>query len=73
MSDRKRYEPEFDPVRVRDISIAVYKMRIVADSGEGAVERIIAKDADDGSKLRERARSYDKLTRCYMRVLGEGK
>jgi hypothetical protein len=64
-------EPEFDQERVRDISVEVYKMRLVADSGEGAVERMLAKDGDTGSKLREvRAVAYDALTRCYMRAMG---
>jgi hypothetical protein len=40
----------------------------VQDSGEGAVERMIAADKDTGEKLAGRAAAYDALTRCYMRV-----
>lgn len=69
--EAKKREPEFDPERVRDISVEVYKMRLVADSGKGAVERMIAKDGDNGEKLRNvRANAYDPLTRCYMRAMG---
>jgi hypothetical protein len=72
MSDeKKKREPEFDPVRVRDVSVEVYKARLVQDSGAGAVERMIAKDGDNGERLRDvRAVAYDKLTRCYMRAMG---
>lgn len=69
MTEKKKREPEFDPETVRNASVAVYKMRLVADSGEGAVERMIAKDGDAGEKLRSRAGFYDVLTRCYMRAL----
>lgn len=61
---------EFDPVRVREVSIAVYKARLIEDSGEGAVERMLEKDNDGGKKLSGRAHAYDPLTRAYMRVLG---
>ena len=56
--------------RVRQTSIAVYKARLVQDSGDGAVERMIEKDGDDGSKLAGRAAAYDPLTRAYFKVLG---
>lgn len=69
MSDRKKREPEFDPAEVRALSVAAYKMRLVQDSGEGAVERMIEKDGDAGEKLANRASIYDALSRCYMRLL----
>jgi hypothetical protein len=53
MTDQKKREPEFDPAEVRALSVAVYKARLVQDSGE---------------KLAGRAAAYDALTRCYMRV-----
>jgi hypothetical protein len=68
MTDQKKREPEFDPAEVRALSVAVYKARLVQDSGEGAVERMIAADKDTGEKLAGRAAAYDALTRCYMRV-----
>jgi hypothetical protein len=55
--------------RVREISIAVYKLRL-EQSSEGAVDRMLAKDCDEGQKLSNRASSYDPLTRAYMKVLG---
>lgn len=57
---------------VRDISVEVYKLRL-EDSSAGAVDRMLAKDGDDGSKLRSRAASYDALTRAYMAVLSDRK
>jgi hypothetical protein len=54
--------------RVRDVSVAVYKLRLEA-SNKGAVDRMLAKDGDDGQKLRDRAGSYDALTRVYLQVL----
>lgn len=52
-----------DPM-IRDISVAVYKMRF----GVRDTIRMLAKDNDGGVKLRERAGSYDALTRCYLAV-----
>ena len=59
-------EPPFDPDKVRDISVAIYKRRL----GDDDTQRMLAKDGDGGKKLRERAGSYDALTRCYMALLG---
>ena len=53
------------PAEVRQISIAVYKMRL----GPKDTARMLAKDADDGEKLSERASAYDPLTRCYLEAL----
>lgn len=61
----KKREPEFDPTRVRDLSVEVYKMSL----GEDDTRRMLEKDDDGGVKLRERAGSYDALTRRYMRAL----
>jgi len=62
---RPKSEPEFDANRVRDVSELVYRDRL------GPVEcaNMIEKDGDGGAKLRERAGSYDSLTRCYLRAL----
>lgn len=66
MSDRKPM-PTYDPNRVREISVAVYKREL----GEDDTRRMLEKDADDGSKLRGRAQAYDALTRSYLDVLNE--
>lgn len=55
---------EFDADRVRDISEAVFRERLGKD-----VKKMLADDNDGGKKLRERASSYDALTRCYMRAI----
>lgn len=70
MNDAKLKRPVFEPVRLRDISVAVYRKRLIQDSGPGADERMLAKDADGGLKMRGRAASYDPLTRAYLEVLG---
>jgi len=54
--------------RVREISIAVYKLRLEAGNA-GAVERMLKKDGDEGQKLSGRAAAYDPLTRAYLKVL----
>lgn len=61
----RRPEPEFDPVRVRDVSEVVYRERL----GERDLKGMLEKDGDGGKKLRERAGAYDTLTRSYMRAL----
>jgi hypothetical protein len=62
----------FDPERVRDVSVAVYKLRLedASGGGNGAVARMLKKDGDGGKKLRNRARAYDPLTKAYVTVLG---
>ena len=61
-------KPTFDPDYIRDLSEQVYRIRLEQDS-PGNVERMIAKDADCGKKLRNRASSYDPLTRAYLKAL----
>lgn len=56
----------FTDEKIRDISLAVYKIRL----GNADVGRMLEKDADGGKKLRTRAGSYDILTRAYLEVLG---
>jgi hypothetical protein len=58
-----KYDPEF----IRNVSELVYRLEL----GPGGAERMVAKDGDDGSKLRKRAKLYDRLTRTYLRVLRE--
>lgn len=66
------------PDQIRDISEAVYRKKLDAECGAGT-----AKQTDDdiangvttpGGKpkmsIRERAQSYDKITRVYLDVLG---
>ena len=64
----KRDRQEHDPEVVRDVSVAVYMMRLEQNC-RGDVQRMIDKDGDKGAKLRNRAREYDALTRCYLKVL----
>ena len=56
----------YTPEQIRDISEAVYRIRL----GDVAFARMSEKDADNGKKMRERAASYDVLTRAYLQVLG---
>jgi hypothetical protein len=72
MTEKQKREPKptFDPEYIRDLSEAVYRITLVRDAGEGSPERMIAKDEDNGEKLRNRAGAYDPLTRVYLKVLG---
>lgn len=70
-TDEEKAETIKQAAAVRDISVEVYKRRLVDCSGEGAVERMLAKDNDGGKMLRDRAASYDVLTRAYLAVLSE--
>lgn len=54
-----------DAERIRDISDKVYRIRL----GQRDTESMIAKDGDQGQKLRQRAGSYDVLTRAYLEAL----
>jgi hypothetical protein len=65
----KEKKPTFDPSYIREISEKVYRVRLEQDS-PGNVERMIAKDEDNGEKLRNRSGAYDPLTRAYLKVLG---
>ena len=62
-------KPTFDPEYIRDISEKAYRLRLEQDCS-GNVSRMIAKDEDEGQKLRNRAAAYDPLTRAYLKVLG---
>lgn len=70
MSEPRERKPTFDPSYIRDISESVYRIRLCQDSGGGADLLMIANDKDNGEKLRNRAGSYDALTRTYLKVLG---
>jgi hypothetical protein len=59
-------KPTFDPTYIRDISEAVYRHQLGAED----VQRMVEKDEDQGQKLRNRAGSYDQLTRAYLKALG---
>ncbi len=67
-TERER-KPTFDPAYIRDLSEKVYRLRLEQDC-PGNIERMIAKDEDNGEKLRNRAAAYDPLTRAYLKVLG---
>lgn len=58
------------PELITDISVAVYKVRLNQEHKTN-VARMLAKDADGGTKLRGRAAAYDPLTRAYLKVLRE--
>lgn len=62
-------KPTFEPNYIRHLSEQVYRVRLEHDC-EGNVARMIAKDKDNGEKLRNRAAAYDPLTRAYLKVLG---
>lgn len=62
-------KPTFDPCYIRDLSEKVYRIRLEQECA-GNVDRMIAKDKDDGQKLRNRAGQYDPITRAYLDVLG---
>lgn len=61
--------PTFDPEWIRDVSEAVYRLRLEQDA-PGNIDRMIEKDEDQGERLRGRAAAYDPLTRAYLKVLG---
>jgi hypothetical protein len=65
----REQQPTFDPEYIRDLSEQIYRILLEKDC-PGNVERMIAKDEDDGKKLRNRAGYYDRLTRAYLDVLG---
>lgn len=69
MEAEKPRRPAFAPEYIRDISENVYRIRLEQDS-PGNVERMIAKDEDNGEMLRNRAAAYDPMTRAYLKVLG---
>lgn len=68
---KPRPSDSFTPEQITDISVEVYKLRLNDPSGggPGAVARMLKKDADDGKKLRGRAKSYDRLTKAYINSL----
>lgn len=53
----------------QSIAVDVYKLRLVADSGDGAVERMIEKDGDGGEKLANRAKAYVPMVSAVLKVL----
>lgn len=65
----KERKPTFDPNYIRDLSEKVYRLRLEQES-PGNVVRMIAKDRDNGEKLRNRAAAYDPITRAYLKAIG---
>jgi hypothetical protein len=71
----KKPKPERKPTHsvdlVRDVSEAIYRIHLnkLSGGGSGAVERMIAKDKDQGQKLRGRAAIYDPIIRTALEVL----
>jgi len=56
---------DHDPVKIRDISVQVYKKLL----DRGDLERMLARDDDGGKKLRSRAAIYDNAVRATLEVL----
>jgi hypothetical protein len=56
---------EFPATLVSAVSEAVYRERL----GERDTASMLAKDGDNGERLRERAAAYDPLTRSYLRAI----
>lgn len=61
-------KPTFAADYIRDISEKVYRDQLGADDTARMIEK--EKDKDNGQKLRNRAASYDSLTRSYLETLG---
>lgn len=61
---RKRWTP----AEVDDLTEAVYKLRL-EDDCKGNVERMLAKDQDDGAKLRSRSRFYRPMVMATLQAL----
>lgn len=57
---------KFCPSYIRDLSEKVYRSRL----GEQGAARMMSDDKDSGEKLRNRASSYDPLTRAYLQAIG---
>ena len=73
-TEARKRELAAEAERIRDISVRVYKLRLQQESGADAVDRMLAKDDEKqpgcGEQLlRNRAASYDPLTRAYMQIL----
>lgn len=60
MAEAKKYTAE----QIRDISEKVYRHRL----GKDDVRRMIAKDGDNGEKLRSRCSHYDDLVRDIVTI-----
>ena len=66
------------PEQVRDISERVYRQKLDNECGEGTAKitddaiakGILGTNGKPRLSIRERAASYDKLTRVYLDVLG---
>jgi hypothetical protein len=71
----KKNQPEKEPTHsvdfIRDVSEAIYRIRLndTSGGGSGAVDRMIEKDKDTGQKLRGRAAIYDPIVRVALDVL----
>lgn len=66
------------PDQIRDISERVYRQKLDSECGEGTAKitddaiakGILGTNGKPRLSIRERAASYDKLTRVYLDVLG---
>lgn len=66
------------PEQIRDISVAIYKKLLAADAGGNDSkhrakewERMVAKDGDNGEKLRERASFYDRIVKLVLEEIDD--
>ena len=65
---KKEREPTYSHDFVRDISEVIYREGL-EKACSGDVAKMIAKDGDNGEKLRVRAGFYDGLTHSYLKAL----
>lgn len=63
MSDRIAGRPAD---QIRDISVFVYKKLL----GDDDTKRMLAKDADNGVRLRGRAGIYDQVVKATLEAIG---
>lgn len=64
----ERLPAEYTPEFITDISEAVYRIRL---GGPREAADMVAKDKDQGQKLRGRSKAYDAMTRDYLKVIKE--
>lgn len=57
-------------VDIDDITLRVYAARMDEDSGEGAFDRMLAQDNDDGKKMKRRAQFYRPVVTEVLVQLG---
>lgn len=60
----------FGEEAIRNLSEMVYRLRLDRPGqDDGDAVRMVAKDGDNGEKLRSRSGSYDSLSRDYLKAV----